>query len=107
MWSLAMTPGKRLAMPRSSTAVCSTVSSVFRARDGPALTRGPVSHVELLRLVRDGDRPVDDLALQILELALDVVEEPTARRVVDATRLEVVDGRACDLLTIVEALDGV
>src|SRR5215210_1109103 len=108
---LATTPGNRLVMPVSSTAIsvepsdrCAdsvvVVAEIAHAphkQPGPGrryrVRPGPVnrSGVRVALLVGHRDLAADDLCLVVLELCLDVVDLPTGRGVADAVLLQVVD----------------
>src|SRR6478609_5827371 len=116
----ATTPGKRLVMPRSSTAgacelpvpTCAMAESVMvhTPRSGsphcerPAGQGNAKARVETLprppgprvnpsgsRLGRNLDLAVDDLLLVAVQLGLDVIDQATGGGVVDAAGLEVED----------------
>src|SRR6188474_2328180 len=104
---LATTPGNRLVMPLSSTAMSAepparcTDSGVVVAEiaHAPHNAAGPGQTLSRLSgpgepigcsnrlLVRHRDLAADDLCLVVLELGLDVVDLPTGRGVADAVLL--------------------
>src|SRR5262249_47618096 len=93
--SLASTPGNRLVIPRSSTALASGIAPLFdEGGTEPARGRTPGRfHVPrctaLTQLVRDHDRTALDLIGQIVELRCDVVDEPARRGISDAVVVQV------------------
>src|SRR5690606_12233758 len=122
---LATTPGKRLVIPRSSTAFgCSAtrprLARVMRGcwcwnRNGlgatvapsPLLTRHGERRLsgEALRGVGHLDLALDDLALEVVELIGDVVDEATRGRVADAVDREIEDLDTAGGVAVDEGLD--
>src|SRR5918994_7077535 len=107
--SLATTPGNRLVMPSSSTAAVMRLrwlgGSAVGADASPAPQLRP--HPSSLGDGGNLDLAGDDLLLEVVELAGDVVDEAPAGRIIDALGLEVEDqDLAANLLTGRELLGG-
>src|SRR5262249_51949677 len=118
MSSFATTPGNRLVIPVSRTAAAFVATSVMssvlpnsgraRVSSGPSILSMPRRARFRLAVERrwNLDGPVLDLAGEVVELRLDVVDEPAGGGVPDPVGLQVEGLDAAREVAVHEVLDG-